>query len=147
MRRLSVAAALVVLGALAFAGSARACRCAQTAPAEALRRADAAIVAKLVKVVPRGAGQADYRYKVRSVYKGRREIDFGEVISIRSANRSAACGLPHDTDTRYGLLLTEEEGRWFGGLCGLIEPRELRSAASHGVASPSGQSKPGDCTS
>ena len=106
------------------------------APAEALRQADAAIVGRLVEVVPRGGGQADFRYRVQSVYKGRHAIDLNKVISVRGTNHSAACGLPHGTDRRYGLLLREDdEGRWTGGLCGLIEPRKLRSVAGQVTAS------------
>ena len=69
MRRLSIAVAIVILGALAFAGSAQACSCVRMAPSEAMQRADAAIVGKLVKVVPRGRLRADYRYRVQHVYK------------------------------------------------------------------------------
>jgi hypothetical protein len=145
VRRLSVAAALAILAALFFAGSARACSCAQIAPSEALRQADGAIVGRLVKVVPRDAGQADFRYRVRSVYKGGPAIALGETISVRGSRQSAACGLPSRTGRRYGLLLAEEEGLWFGGLCGLISPRALRSAAARAggsSASPTAAASP-----
>jgi len=113
------------------------------APAEALRQADAAIVGQLVKVVPLGNGKADFRYRVRGVYKGERAIDLGKVISVRGTNQSAACGLPQGTGRRYGLLLAEDgEGHWTGGLCGLMEPRKLRYAAGQGPSSGR-QSKPG----
>jgi hypothetical protein len=98
-------------------------------PGEALKRSDAAIVGKLVKVLPRGDLKADFRYRVRSVYKGGRAIDLGRVISVRASTQSAACGLPREAGREYGLLLRQGEGRWWGGLCGLIDPRQLRSAA------------------
>lgn len=117
-------------------------------PREALRQADAAIVGRLVEVVERGGGQADFRYRVRRVYKGGRAIAIGKTISVRGSSQSAACGLPWRTGRRYGLLLAEHEGRWTGGLCGLIEPRMLQSAA--GQRATKRQSEPsefGDCAS
>lgn len=129
MRRLSLAAAIVALGALVLAGSAQACSCAQMAPGEAIQRADAAIVGELVEVVPRGAARADYRYRVQRVYKRGPGISRDTTVSVRSAMDSAGCGLPHRTGRRYGLLLVRGEGRWSGGLCGLLRPRQLDSAA------------------
>jgi hypothetical protein len=107
-------------------------------PREALRQADAAIVGRLVEVLPRGGGQADFRYRVRSVYKGGRAIGRGKTISVRGSSQSAACGLPWRTGRRYGLLLARDEGHWLGGLCGLIEPRKLRLAARGASHSASG---------
>ncbi len=123
LRRLSIAVAIVVLGALAFAGSAQACSCVRMAPSEAMQRADAAIVGKLVKVVPRGRLRADYRYRVQRVYKRGSGIRRGRTISVRSARQSSACGLPHGTGRRYGLLLRRDRSRWTGGLCGVFRPR------------------------
>jgi hypothetical protein len=124
LRRCAIAA-VVVLGALVFAGSAQACSCARLELGEAIRRADAAIVGGLVKVVPRNHLRADYRYSVRRVYKRGDGIGRGDVISVRSARDSTACGLPVRTGRRYGLLLTRSGGRWNGGLCGVVRPREL----------------------
>jgi hypothetical protein len=129
LRRISLAAAIGVLGALVFAGSARACSCARSAPGEAMRRADAAIVGRLVEVIPRSRFRADYRYRVRRVYKAGPGIRRGRTISVRSARQSAACGLPGQTGRRYGLLLAWGEGRWTSGLCGVLKPGELDSAA------------------
>jgi hypothetical protein len=122
-----LAAALSVAAALAGAGSAEACSCAQIAPRNALRQADAAIVGELVDVLPRGGGQADYRYEVQRVYKGAGRI--GSALSVRGSAQSAACGLPRGVGKRYGLFLGWGEGRWRGGLCGVIAPRQLRLAA------------------
>jgi hypothetical protein len=94
-----------------------------------MRRADAAIVGRLVKVVPRGRFRADYRYRVRRVYKSGPGIRRGRTISVRSARQSAACGLPSQIGRRYGLLLAWGEGRWTSGLCGVLRPRELDLAA------------------
>src|SRR4029077_16268156 len=69
VRRLSLAAAIVVLGALVFTTGAQPCSCARWARGEAMRQADAAIVGRLVKVVPRSRFRADYHYRVQRVYK------------------------------------------------------------------------------
>jgi hypothetical protein len=129
VRRLAVAAAIVGLGALLFSGSAQACSCARVAPKEALRQADAAIVGRLVEVIPRGDLRADYRYRVQHVYKPGQGIRRGVTISVRSATSSAACGLPAQTERRYGVLLSRAEGRWTSGLCGLLSPELMRQAS------------------
>ncbi len=129
MRRLAIAA-VVVLGALVFStGSAQACSCAPTSPGKAMQQADAAIVGRLLGVVPRSRTQADYRYRVQRVYRRGEGIRRGRIVSVRSARDSAACGLPSRTGRRYGLLLVRGDGRWAGGLCGVMRPRQLRSGA------------------
>jgi hypothetical protein len=120
VRRLSLASAIVVLGALVFTTGAQACSCAQMTPREAMRQADAAIAGRLVKVVPRSRSQAEYRYRVQRVYKRGPGIRRGQVISVFSARHSASCGLPERTGRRYGLALARLEGHWVGGLCGLL---------------------------
>jgi hypothetical protein len=121
--------ALVLLAVLGFAGSAHACSCAPTAPGEALRASDAAVVGRLVEVVPRGQFQADYRYEVQRVYRGAKEIEVDRMLSVRSARRAAACALPRRMDRRYGLFLTRFEGRWRSGICSVVTPRRLWMAA------------------
>jgi hypothetical protein len=121
------------------------------APGEALQRADAAVVGELVDVVPRGPLRADYHYRVQSVYKQGPGIRRGATISVRSASQSAACGLPSRTGRSYGLLLDAppvvyprdakggaDGGRWSGGLCGVVAPRTLRSAARSSVGEARG---------
>ncbi len=125
MRRLSVATVVAALGALVLAGGAQACSCAPTTPAEGMRQADAAIVGKLIEVVPQSGLRADFLYRVQHVYKRGRGIRRGRVISVRSTSQAAACGLPQRTGRRYGLLLGRGEGRWTGGLCGLVSPHML----------------------
>lgn len=128
-RRLSLTAALVVLGGLVFATSAQACSCAPLKPAAALRESDAAIVGRLVKVMPRGAQRADYRYEVRRVYRGRHRIRRGEMLDVRSSRHASACALPRRLGHTYGLFLARADGRWTSGICGVIEPRRLDEAA------------------
>jgi hypothetical protein len=95
-----------------------------------MRQADAAIVAELIEVIPRNRSKADYRYRVQRVYKPGRGLRRGRVVSVRSATDSAACGLPRRIDRRYGLLLLRADGRWTGGLCGVIKPSLLDSSAA-----------------
>jgi hypothetical protein len=124
-----IGVALVVLAMLVLASGAMACSCAPQAPAEALEQSDAAVVARLVKVLPRGKLHADYRYEVRQVYRGRETIDKGQMLTVRSGRRAATCALPRRLDHVYGLFLARRQDRWFGGICGVIEPRRLRHVA------------------
>ena len=122
-------AAFALLCALVFAGSAQACSCAPQAPAQSLRESDAAVVGRLVNVIPHGKLHADYRYEVRHVYRGAESIEAGRMLTVRSGRKAAACALPRRLDHVYGLFLAEDRGRWFGGICGVVEPRRLRHAA------------------
>jgi hypothetical protein len=122
------------LAALLFASSAQACSCAPQPPAESLREADAAVVGRLVKVLPHGPLNAVFRYEVRQVYKGADSIEEGRMLDVRGARRTAACGLPRRTERSYGLFLSRRHGRWFGGICGVIAPRRLRAAAQSQAA-------------
>jgi hypothetical protein len=134
VRRLSTALLSVALVGMALAGSALACSCAPQAPAESLRESDAAVVARLVKVLPHGKFHADYRYEVLQVYRGAAKIEKGQMLTVRSGRRAATCALPRRLNHAYGLFLARREGRWFGGICGVIEPRRLRQAAENRAA-------------
>lgn len=123
------AAGFALLCALVLAGSASACSCAPQAPAESLRASDAAIVARLVKVVPHGKLHANYRYEVRHVYRGSAAIDKGQMLTVRSGRRAATCALPRRLNHVYGLFLASRWGHWFGGICGVVEPAQMRQAA------------------
>jgi hypothetical protein len=120
---------LVALTMLVLANGAFACSCAPQAPAEALEQSDAAVVARLVEVRPRGRFHADYRYEVRRVYRGQAAIDRGQMLTVRSGRRAATCALPRRLDHVYGLFLARRQDRWYGGICGVIEPRRLHHAA------------------
>lgn len=139
-RRLIVAA-IVGLGLLAFAGSAQACSCAPMAAGRALQQADAALVGRLLQVVPRGRSQADYRYSVQRVYKAGGRLRRGGMIVVRSARAGSACGLPSGIGRRYGLLLEARHvspamggkgglRRWRGGICGMLAPKMLQAVAN-----------------
>lgn len=129
MRRLSTALLSVALVGMALAGSASACSCAPQAPAESLRDSDGAVVARLVKVLPHGGLHADYRYEVRQVYRGSGTIEKGQMLTVRSGRRAATCALPRRLNHVYGLFLARRQDHWFGGICGVVEPRRLRHAA------------------
>jgi hypothetical protein len=132
--RVAIAAVAVVLLCLAFAGHAVACSCAPVAPSESLAESDAAIVGRLLSVEPRGAIRAQYRYRVRRVYRGGDAIEPGSTLRVLSPRGSAACALPDRLGANYGLFLFGDRGRWASGLCGVISPRRLWAAAQ----------KPGD---
>lgn len=114
---------------MVFAGSAAACSCAPSSPAESLASADAAVAARLLSVEPQGASKAVYRYRVLHVYRGQEAIESGSVLSVLSSRDSAACGLPTRLGAHYGLFLLGDGQRWASGLCGVISPRRLWSAA------------------
>ena len=122
---------LAVLAVLVPADLAVACSCAPQPPAESLREANGAIVGRLVKVLPHGPLNAVFRYEVSHVYKGADSIDEGQMLDVRGARRTAACGLPRRTERGYGLFLSLRNGRWFGGICGVISPQRLRGAAQN----------------
>ncbi len=100
------------------------------------RRADAAIVGRLLEVRPVGSpgaetGPADFRYRVERVYKGGRRLRRGRVATVRAERSEVACGLPSRIGRRYGLLLHRRKGRppWTANLLDAMSPRELRQAA------------------
>jgi hypothetical protein len=121
----------MLVGIFLLPASAQACSCAPQPPAESLREADGAIVGRLVKVLPHGPLHAVYRYEVRHVYKGGDAIDAGKMLEVHSSRRAAACALPRRTGRSYGLFLSQRNGRWFGGICGVISPKRLRDAAQN----------------
>jgi hypothetical protein len=131
---------LAALMVLVPASVAMACSCAPQPPGESLREADGAVVGRLVKVLPHGSLNAVFRYEVRHVYKGADLIDDGQMLDVRGAWRTAACGLPHRTKRSYGLFLSRRGGRWFGGICGVIAPQRLRAAAQNQLAYSAGAS-------
>jgi hypothetical protein len=129
--RVAIAAVSAVLLGLICAGSALACSCAPAAPSESLARADAAIVGRLIAVGPHGSTRAEYRYRVLRVYRGRASIQRGSVLAVSSPRGSSACALPSRIGRRYGLFLIADGGRWASGLCGVLSPHRLWSAARH----------------
>lgn len=127
--RAAIAVVSVVLLGLVGAGSALACSCAPSTPAQALAGSDAAISARLLSVQPHGATRAEYRYEVLHVYRGRDVIAPGATLKVTSPRGSAACALPGGIGHNYGLFLLGDGRRWVGGLCGVISPRRLWAAA------------------
>jgi hypothetical protein len=141
--RVAIAAVSAVLLGLVFAGSALACSCAPTAPAESLARSDAAVVGRLLGVEPQSPTQARYRYRVLRVYRGRTTIERGAVLTVLSPRGSSACALPDRVERDYGLFLLGGGGRWASGLCAVISPRRLwatvRRAREGGESAASGR--------
>jgi tissue inhibitor of metalloproteinase len=142
--RVAFAVVLIMLLGLLGAGEAFACSCAPTPPRQALARADAAIVGRLLKVEARGPARAAYRYRVIRVYRGGEAIRSGNVMTVLSSRSSAACALPTRMGRNYGLFLLGEGDRWASGLCGVISPRRLWVAAqgSQSSARPGTEGSP-----
>jgi len=140
--RVAIAAVAAVLLGLVFAGSALACSCVRSTPAESLARSDAAIVARLLAVEPRGPGRAAFSYEVLRVFRGDKAIEPGSTLEVVGSRSSAACGLPERVGGRFGLFLLRDWGRWSGSLCGVVSPRRLKRAAQGSERAPRPQPTP-----
>lgn len=146
MRGGRVAIAVVAAGllGLVFAGSALACSCVRSTPAESLARSDAAIVGRLLAVepvgtAPAGAGEGRFEYRILRVYRGA-TLRRGAILTLRSSLSGAACGLPRAIGRRYGLFLGRAGGGWQASLCSVVAPERLRAAARNaGARSPAAQ--------
>jgi hypothetical protein len=121
----------MLVGIFLLPAGAQACSCAPQAPAESLREADGAIVGRLVRVLPHGALHALYRYEVRHVYKGGDSIEAGQMLDVHSSRRSAACALPRRIGRTYGLFLLTRHSRWFGSICRVVSPKQMRRVAQN----------------
>jgi hypothetical protein len=128
--RVAIAAVSVVLLGLVCAGSALACSCAPSSPARSLAESDAALIGRLLSVVPHGLTRAEYRYEVLHVYRGPNGLRPGATVKVTSPRGSASCALPEAVGRHYGLFLLGDGRRWASGLCGVVSPPRLRSAAS-----------------
>lgn len=154
-RRTVIAIALVALLCLIEAAGASACSCARRSASASLHDADAALVGRLLGVEARGPARAAYRYRVVRLYRGDESIRPGGVLTVLSGRSAAACALPTRVGRRYGLLLAGGEGRWAGGICGVLSPRRLWLAAQRtgpgggaeasAAASPAPGSAPSAC--
>lgn len=131
MRGWGIFPAVLVALCIFYVSGAQACSCAPQPPGESLRESDGAIVGRLVKVLPHGPLHAVYRYEMLHVYKGGDVIEAGKMLDVHSSRRAAACALPRRTGRSYGLFLSQRNGRWFGGICGVILPKRLRAAAQN----------------
>lgn len=138
----SLVISLLAAAVLGIGGPERAAACS-CAPLEldrqTFRESDGAVIGRLVEREPVGLHMADYSYVVARVFRGRRVIERGEAIAVRSAADGAACGLETPMGHREGLLLERRRGRWAGNLCATAEPRKMRRAAERdGVARTAG---------
>ncbi len=116
----------VLAGALALPAAASACSCVAPQPAEQLREADGAVVARLLAVRPVGDGlDANFVYRTGLVVKGD-GLRRGRRLVLRSSRSSAACGLPTDVGGLQGMFLSRTRGRWGASLCSLTTRRVLR---------------------
>jgi hypothetical protein len=138
MRRrvLMVSLPVLLLVCLVGAEQALACSCAPISAKRQFRQSDAAVIARLVDRIPRtdgggevvGPGSSDFVYRVKRVFKGKRRLDRGDKLTIRSSNDGASCGLPK-RERRYGLFLERVKRRYTASLCSVVSPRKMRRAA------------------
>lgn len=140
--RLTVIITVALSAMLVGVGTAGACRCAFFSAKQQMKRADGAFTGRLLSVRPaEGTTEAAFRYRVGRAFKGRGRLRRGKVVTVWSQNSDAVCGLPQGTGDLYGLFVSREEGRWTGGLCGLVSPTKLRRVADR-HADPSNASAP-----
>jgi hypothetical protein len=151
-RRLAIAAVAAVAVPLLAADGAMACSCA--APkggitTRSIHAADGVFVGRLVAVRPVARsgqdtepedqfGPADFVYRVGRVYNGGPGLRRGRRVKVRSNRSQAACGLPQGRGRLYGLFVERRPGRWRGGLCGVVDPDELRNAEDGSAAGSGG---------
>ncbi|MGH2987310.1 MAG: hypothetical protein ACRDLO_11585 [Solirubrobacterales bacterium] len=77
---------------------------------QTFRESDGAVIGTLVAREPVGR-RMDYMYRVGRVFRGRRVIERGEVIAVRSWSGGAACGFETPLGGREGLLLERRRDR------------------------------------
>jgi hypothetical protein len=127
------------LSSMTLAATAAACSCAGPAPGEerefyreSLKRADGAIVGKLLRKRPVGneayPRRAIYVYRVTSAYKAEERLA-DRRVRVRSAYDGASCGIEQKIGTRGGLFLYRAHGKWISYLCYQVSPADLRRAA------------------
>jgi hypothetical protein len=119
------AAVIVLVGA----ADAHACSCAGGVSMEQrFRSSDGAIIGRLVKVERLDQSTALHTYGVRRVYKGRRRIDEGEKLVLKTERFGASCGLPDREGKAYGLFLEKNAPRWSASLCTVVSASKMRRA-------------------
>ncbi len=137
--------ASILISALAVPAAARACSCIGPGSnggiprfyAQQIKRADAAIVARVRAVKPaRGNGgpaidQARFVLDIDRSFKKRRRFHAGATLRLRASTNGAACGLELHEGDRTGLLLYRYRGRLTANLCGEAPPKWLRRGARY----------------
>jgi hypothetical protein len=146
-RRGVLLVALVLLVSTIPVSPAHACSCARAGdPRERLEAADGAFIGKLVsrrETGPLGSiistgRDVIYTFEVAEAFKG----DIGRRVEVHSAASGASCGFEVPPGEPIGVLLDGGNGKWRSGLCGQIEPSELRTAAAP-LPAPDGQAPAG----
>jgi hypothetical protein len=129
--RVVVCLGAVMVCLVALTPVAHACSCFAGDPRDRLAAADGAFIGVVTERdgPPPGSSGFDgvtYTFRVEERFKG----DIGETVEVNTAPNGAACGLESGRGDRLGLLLERGGGEWYGGLCGTIDPDELRKAAA-----------------
>ena len=137
-------ACIAALGAFAVSAAAAqpasACSCAaQPITAETFRKSDGAVIGKLRDRAPVNEQEVELRYLVEEVFRGRRLIEPGSRLRVRTAAQGSACGIETPKGGRDGLFLDRRIGQWDGNLCATTSPKRMRRAAERtGFARTSG---------
>jgi hypothetical protein len=114
---------------------AHACTCASGGdPRERLAAADGAFIGTLVsrrETGPLGSiistgRDVIYTFEVAEAVKG----DLGRRVEVHSAAAGMSCGFEVPPGEPIGVLLEGGNGTWRSGLCGQIDPGQLRTAAA-----------------
>lgn len=130
MKRWMVIAATVLGGSLIWAGTATACDCARP-DVGTFKRADGAIVAKLLRVEPIGDGtNSNYVYRVREAFKKRDRFEPGQIRRIKSSSYGPSCGIEEPVGSTHGLFLYRYGGRWRSNLCLTTSAHRMRRIAA-----------------
>ena len=133
MVRALVIIALVTVAALATAEGALACSCVPIAPETQLKRADGAVIARLLAVKEPEQDSASFPsarfvYRTGRVYKGGRRLKRGRRLVVSSPPDDGLCGLFRQVGRLTGLFLSREHGRWHSNVCSEVTPRQMRRA-------------------
>lgn len=88
------------------------------------------MIGRLIERVSVNEQTVELRYRVGRVFRGRRLIEPGSVIRIRTAAQGSVCGIETPEGRRDGLFLDRRGGRWEGNLCATTSPRKMRRAAA-----------------
>lgn len=128
MRRRILSSLGALLVVFALAPAAQACSCFRGDPRTQLERADGAFVGRLTSVdpAPPSAMSTTYHFKVDDVVKGA----IGDTVDVESSTSGASCGYEVERGQEMGFFLERDGSVWRGGLCGQIDPDELRKAAA-----------------
>lgn len=143
MRR-SLLSVSTALAAFAVAGTAYACSCIQSTPAELYTRAEVVFSGTVEAVAqPFGPQMITYSFKVDHTWKG----SVGTTTSIRSHESTATCGMPMEKGKRYVVLAFQGENGLETNLCsGTAEYEQSEGMLTYLRSTEENSCEPIQCT-